>query len=129
MTVRVGLIIGGGLVVIVAAAGLVMTTIEQVTDRHRSLVLAAAGGVPRMVLGQSLILGTAFPAALALVVADAVGLAIPLAMQALLTTPLHVSIAGLLGFTVVRLALVVAVTASALPAMYRLTKPETLRTE
>ena len=128
-TIRAGLIVGGGLVLLVAALGLIVTAVEQTTERRRALTMAVASGVPPSVLGRSLLLGTAIPGAIAFVIADVVGLAIPLAIQPLLTTPLHTPITALLGLTAAGLLLVIAVTALALPALRRLTRPEALRTE
>lgn len=128
-TIRAGLIVGGGLVLLVAALGLVVTAVEQTTERRRALTMAVASGVPRSVLGRSLLLGTAIPATIAFVIADVAGLAIPLAIQPLLITPLHTSVAGLLGLTAAGLLLVTAATALALPALRRLTRPGALRTE
>ncbi len=80
-------------------------------------------------LAHSLLLGAVIPAVLAFVVADLVGLLIPLAIQPLLNLPLHTSPIALLLLTAAGLVLVVAVTALALPAPRRLTRPEVLRTE
>lgn len=129
ITVRMGLLVGGVLVLLVAALGLVVTAVEQITERRRALALAVAAGVPRAVLARSMLLGAAIPAVLAFVVADLVGLLIPLAVQPLLDVPLHTSPIALLVLTAAGLGLVVTVTALALPALRRLTRPDALRTE
>lgn len=127
-TVRVGLVVGGGLLVLMAALGLVVTVVEQLTERRRALTLAVAMGVPRAVLARSLLIGAVIPAAVAFVVADLVGLAIPLAVQPLLGTPLRADPAGLALLTGAGLALVAVVTAATLPVLRGLTRPDSLRT-
>lgn len=128
-TVRVGLVVGGGLLVLLAALGLVVTVVEQITERRRALTLAVAMGIPRAVLGRSLLIGAVIPAVIAFAVADVVGLLIPLAIEPLLGATLGTHPAGVAALTGAGLALVVLVTATVLPILRGLTRPESLRTE
>jgi hypothetical protein len=128
-TARTGLLIGGGLILLVAVLSMMVLAIEQVTERRRALTLAVASGVPRRVLARAAVLGTLVPAAAAVLLADLIGVGITVALNPLLRADLRLDPLGLLLLSVATMALVVAISAATLPAMRRLTRAEDLRTE
>ncbi|WP_029135951.1 ABC transporter permease family protein [Nakamurella lactea] len=128
-TARTGLLIGGALILLVAVLSMLVLAVEQITERRRALTMAVASGVPRSVLARASVLGALLPAAVAVLVADAIGIGITFALNPLLRTDLRLNPMGLLGLSVATLALVAAINAATLPALRRLTRPSALRTE
>ncbi|MDQ2845623.1 MAG: hypothetical protein M3Y77_04565, partial [Actinomycetota bacterium] len=128
-TARTGLLLGGGLVLLVAVLSMVVLTIEQLTERRRPLTLAVAVGVPRSVLARSSIYVVLAPAVVAVLLADIVGVVVTLTFRAYLREVLNVQPLPLVGLSLATLAVIALITAATLPALRRLTRPDALRTE
>lgn len=128
-TARTGLLLGGGLVLLVAVLSMMVLTIEQLTERRRPLTLAVAAGVPRSVLARSSIYVVLAPAVVAIVLADIVGVVVTLTFRAYLREVLNVQPLPLVGLSLATLAVIAMITAATLPALRRLTRPDALRTE
>ena len=72
-TVRTGLTVGVCLTVLVAAAGLLVMTAEQLMARRRALAYTVATGVPRSVVTRSLMIGATIPAVVGVGLAVVIG--------------------------------------------------------
>lgn len=128
-TITTGLYLGSGLTLLVAALGLLVTAIEQLTERRRALTLTVATGVPRAVLARSLMIGAALPVLVGTVLSVAAGLALAWFLGTLLDEPFEPDVGLILLFSGAAILVILLVTAATLPALRRLTRPESLRTE
>lgn len=127
--VRRALLAGAGLLLVLLCASLLVTTVEQLGERRRSLATLAATGVPARVLRRSLLLRAAVPTVLALGLAVVTGVSLGAALLALQHEPIAVDLGG--GATVLGLAvaLIVGATSLALPVLARVAAPASMRTE
>lgn len=128
-TITTGLYLGSGLTLLVAALGLLVTAIEQLTERRRALTLTVATGVPRAVLARSLMIGAALPVLVGTVLSVAAGLALAWFLGTLLDEPFDPDVGLILLFSGAAILVILLVTSATLPALRRLTRPESLRTE
>lgn len=128
-TITTGLYLGSGLTLLVAALGLLVTAIEQLTERRRALTLTVATGVPRAVLARSLMIGAALPVLVGTVLSVAAGLALAWFLGTLLDEPFDPDVGLIVLFSGAAILVILLVTAATLPALRRLTRPESLRTE
>jgi FtsX-like permease family protein len=128
-SIRHGITVGAIAVLLLIGASLLVTMLEQLRDRRRSLAVLTAFGVRRRTLAASILWQTAIPMALGLALALAAGLALGTALLRLANTAPRVDwtdVATMLGGGA---AVVLLVTLLALPALSRLMRPEGIRTE
>jgi hypothetical protein len=128
-TIRRGLFAGAVLTLGVAGATMLVMAIEQIRERRRPLAALAAAGVPRALLTRSLVWQNAIPVALAVLLADGVGVVLGALLRPIAGEPPTVdwsSIGVLSALTVVVVAVVTALT---LPSVRRATRPTMLRAE
>lgn len=128
-TVKRGLYAGALLTLGMAAATLLVLAIEQVATRRRPLSVLAAAGVPRSMLARSVLWQNAIPLVLAVVVADATGLALGALLLRIAHQPSRLDWTDLAVLTGLTLAAVAVATALTLPAVRRATRPAMLRAE
>ncbi|WP_326833881.1 FtsX-like permease family protein [Amycolatopsis rhabdoformis] len=128
-TISTGLNAGSIFTLLLAGVSMLVLALEQVRERRRPLALLAAAGVPRSVLARSLLWQTAVPLVLAVLAAVAAGLGLAALVDRLLGTPVKVdwTTIGVLAGT--GFALVLLVTALALPALRTAMRPDSIRTE
>ncbi|MEU7489577.1 FtsX-like permease family protein [Streptomyces sp. NPDC042319] len=127
-SVRTGLLIGSAATMALIAASMLISMVEQLRERRRLLSVLVAFGTRRSTLGWSVLWQTALPVGLGLALAVAGGSA------------LGVTLLGLVGKSApdwsvlwppvaTGAALVLAVTLISLPPLWRMMRPDGLRTE
>ena len=139
--VRTGLLSAGFLTLLVAVAGVVLVSIEQASRRRRPLTALVAAGVPRSVVTRSVLVGMAVPAALGAVMSAAIGIGLSAFLQTRVAglivyarsgtdgSPTVVVSWSALVWSAASFFVLLAITALTLPAVRRMTRPESLRTE
>ncbi|WP_058046028.1 FtsX-like permease family protein [Streptomyces roseifaciens] len=126
--VEAGLTTGGVGVLVLVGLSLLVATVEQLRERRRALSVLVACGTDRSTLAWSVLWQTAIPVAVGLVLATAGGLGLGRLMLALV----HERVRDWFAFVPLAgagAAVIVAVTLLALPTLWRLTRPESIRTE
>jgi ABC-type antimicrobial peptide transport system permease subunit len=127
--IRRGLFIGLVVTLLLIGVSLLVSTLEQLQERRRLLAVLVAFGTRRSTLGWSVLWQTAVPVLLGLGLAVVVGGGLGAVLLAMVSEPVRfdwLSVAGIAGTGA---AVVVLVTALSLPALWRLMRPEALRTE
>ncbi|MFE0194135.1 FtsX-like permease family protein [Streptomyces sp. NPDC058989] len=127
-SVRTGLLIAATATLALIAASMLVTTLEQLRERRRLLSVLVAFGTRRATLGWSVLWQTAVPVALGLALALAGGAGLGVAL-------LRMAGKSAFDWSVVwplpaaGAALVVLVTLFSLPPLWRMMRPDGLRTE
>ncbi|MGW4251951.1 ABC transporter permease, partial [Streptomyces californicus] len=127
-SVRTGLQVGATVVLLLIAASMLVSQLEQLRERKRLLSVLVAFGTRRSTLGWSVLWQTAVPVVLGLAVAVAGGLG----LGATLAWMIHKTVADWWLFWPMVGAgagLIAVVTLASLPPLWRLMRPEGLRTE
>lgn len=127
-SVRTGLQVGATVVLLLIAASMLVSQLEQLRERKRLLSVLVAFGTRRSTLGWSVLWQTAVPVALGLAVAVAGGLGLGATLAWMISKP----VAGWWLFWPMVGAgggLIALVTLASLPSLWRLMRPEGLRTE
>ncbi len=127
-SVQTGLQVGATVVLLLIAASMLVSQLEQLRERRRLLSVLVAFGTRRSTLGWSVLWQTAVPVALGLVVAVAGGLGLGGTLAWMISKSvadwwLFWPMVGAGG------ALIALVTLLSLPPLWRLMRPEGLRTE
>ncbi|MBM7057137.1 FtsX-like permease family protein [Streptomyces durocortorensis] len=127
-SIQTGLQVGATAVLLLIAASMLVSQLEQLRERRRLLSVLVAFGTRRSTLGWSVLWQTAVPVVLGLAVAVAGGLGLGGALTWLIQKQvadwwLFWPMAGVGG------ALIVLVTLLSLPPLWRMMRPEGLRTE
>lgn len=127
-SIRSGLFTAAALTMVIIAASMLVSQIEQLRERRRLLSVLVAYGTKRSTLAWSVLWQTAIPVVLGMAVAVTGGLALGWLMLRLLSKPVtdwlvFLPLAG------VAAALIAAVTLLSLPPLYRMMRAEGLRTE
>ncbi|MEV4922482.1 FtsX-like permease family protein [Streptomyces roseoverticillatus] len=126
--VEEGLTIGAVCVLALITLSMLVGTLEQLRERRRALSVLVACGTSRATIGWSVLWQTAVPVALGMALAVGAGLGLGRLLLALIGervrdwfafVPLVCAGAGM----------IVLVTVACLPALWRLTRPDGLRTE
>jgi FtsX-like permease family protein len=126
---RRGLLIGTVVTLLLIGFSLLVGTLEQLRDRRRLLAVLAALGTRRGTLGWSMLWQTAVPVMLGLLLAVPSGIAVGALLLRVVDVPVHVRVAAVAGTAGIAAAVVLLVTAASLPALWRSTRPDGLRTE
>ncbi|MER7652365.1 MULTISPECIES: FtsX-like permease family protein [Streptomyces] len=116
-------------VLCIIGAGLLITVLEQLRERRRLLSALDAFGTPRRTLGRSVLWQTAVPVVLGLALAVGCGLGLGLLLLHLVSKPVLPDWSGIAALTGAAGAVILAVTALSLPLLWRLMRPDGLRTE
>ncbi|WP_030217260.1 FtsX-like permease family protein [Streptomyces bikiniensis] len=127
-SVRTGILVGSTLTMLLVAASLLVTTLEQLRDRKRLLSSLVAFGTRRSTLSWSVLWQTAVPIALGLALAVAGGLGLGVVLlkaggQQVQDWWVFLPVVG------IGAALIALVTLLSLPALWRLMRADGLRTE
>ncbi|MFI1222534.1 MULTISPECIES: FtsX-like permease family protein [unclassified Streptomyces] len=127
-SVQTGLRVGATAVLLLIAASMLVSQLEQLRERRRLLSVLVAFGTRRSTLGWSVLWQTAVPVVLGLAVAVAGGLGLGGTLAWMIGKPvsdwwLFWPLVGAGG------ALIVLVTLLSLPPLWRMMRPEGLRTE
>ncbi|GAA0408426.1 membrane protein [Acrocarpospora corrugata] len=128
-TIRRGLYLGAILTMLLIGASILVSTLEQLRDRKRLLAILVAFGARRSTLSWSVLFQTAVPVGLGLALAVGTGIGLGAVLMAMVNRPVRVDWGsiGLIG--AVAAGVVVLVTALSLPALWRMMRPDGLRTE
>ncbi|KAA6214249.1 ABC transporter permease [Streptomyces albofaciens JCM 4342] len=110
-------------------AGLLISVLEQLRERRRLLSALDAFGTPRRTLGRSVLWQTAVPVVLGLALAVGCGLGLGLVLLHLVGKPALPDWPGIAALTGTAGAVILAVTALSLPPLWRMMRPDGLRTE
>ncbi|MEU6983075.1 FtsX-like permease family protein [Streptomyces sp. NPDC046324] len=127
-SVRTGILVGSTLTMLLVAASLLVTTLEQLRDRKRLLSSLVAFGTRRTTLSWSVLWQTAVPIVLGLALAVAGGLGLGVVLlkmtgQQVLDWWVFLPVTG------IGIALIAAVTLLSMPVLWRLMRADGLRTE
>ncbi|WP_235487934.1 FtsX-like permease family protein [Streptomyces roseoverticillatus] len=126
--VEEGLTIGAVCVLALIAVSMLVGTLEQLRERRRALSVLVACGTSRATIGWSVLWQTAVPVALGMALAVGSGLGLGRLLLALIDERVRdwFAFVPLIGAGA---GMIVLVTVACLPALWRLTRPESLRTE
>jgi hypothetical protein len=127
-SVRTGILVGSTLTMLLVAASLLVTTLEQLRDRKRLLSSLVAFGTRRTTLSWSVLWQTAVPITLGLVLAVAGGLGLG-AVLLRMTGQEVLDWWVFLPFAGIGIGLIAAVTLLSMPVLWRLMRADGLRTE
>ncbi|MFD8545236.1 ABC transporter permease [Streptomyces sp. NPDC059649] len=128
-SVRNALFAGAVVTLLLIGAGLVITTVEQLHERRRLLSTLDAHGTRRATLARSLLWQTALPVLLGLILALTCGLSLGALLLTMIDTAVTVDWPVILAMTATGAAVILFVTALSLPPLWRMMRPEGLRTE
>ncbi|MEU0986432.1 FtsX-like permease family protein [Streptomyces sp. NPDC005953] len=125
---RTGIFVGATATMVLIAASLLVSTLEQLRERRRLLSILVAFGTRRSTLSWSVLWQTAVPIALGLALAVVGGTVLGLTLLFMVGSPVadwwvSVPIVG------VGAALIALVTLLSMPPLWRLMRPDGLRTE
>ncbi|QDY78813.1 ABC transporter permease [Streptomyces qinzhouensis] len=126
--VRSGLLIGSMATMALIAASMLVSQIEQLRERRKLLSVLVAFGTRRSTVAWSVLWQTAVPVVLGTALAIVGGLGLGLVMLALVRSR-SVDWWGFLPIAGAGAAVIVVVTALSLPPLYRMMRPDGLRTE
>ncbi len=129
LAIRNGLYIGSVFTLMLAGVSLLVLALEHIRERRRPLAVLAASGVPRSVLGRSLLWQIALPIGLGVVVAMITGIGLAALMMRLTDERLAIDWMGVVSLTGGALLLSLLVCALTLPFLRSATRLTTLRTE
>ncbi|MER7054475.1 MULTISPECIES: FtsX-like permease family protein [unclassified Streptomyces] len=127
--IRTGLFVGAACVLALIGASLLVSQLEQLRERRKLLSALVAFGTRRRTLSMSVLWQTAIPIALGLLLATVVGLTLGTVLLKMTATPVGVDWFSVLSMTGIGAAVVLVVTLLSLPPLWRLMRPEGLRTE
>ncbi|WP_328330813.1 MULTISPECIES: FtsX-like permease family protein [unclassified Streptomyces] len=128
-SVRKGLYIGAAAVLLLIGASLLVSVLEQLRDRRKLLAALTAFGTRRSTMSWSVLWQTAVPVALGLLLATVVGLGLGAVLLDMVGHPVSVNWPAVAAMAGIGGGVVVLVTLLSLPPLWRLMRPEGLRTE
>ncbi|MGR3934508.1 FtsX-like permease family protein [Streptomyces sp. BRA346] len=128
-TIRNVLFIGATATLLLIGASMIVTTLEQLRDRKRLLSVLVAFGTRRTTLSWSILWQTAVPVVLGLALSIAGGLALGALLLKMVGEGIAVDWAGLAAMTGIGAGVILVVTLASLPPLWRMMRPEGLRTE
>ncbi|WP_051831724.1 ABC transporter permease [Streptomyces violens] len=127
--VRTALFLGAVIVLLLIGAGLIVSTVEQLRERRRLLSVLDAFGTRRATVGWSLLWQTAIPVALGLALAVTAGIGLGTVLLTLSGAEVHLDGAVIAGIAGSAAGVVLLVTLLSLPPLWRMMRPDGLRTE
>ncbi len=127
--VRKGLYIGAAAVLMLIGASLLVSMLEQLRERRKLLSALVAFGTRRSTLSWSVLWQTAVPVALGLALAAGVGLGLGSVLLRMVGRPVTVDWIPVASMVGIGAGVVLLVTALSLPPLWRLMRPDGLRTE
>ncbi|QKV97602.1 ABC transporter permease [Streptomyces sp. NA02950] len=128
-TLRKGLLIGATATLLLIGASMIVSTLEQLRERKRLLSVLVAFGTRRSTLSWSVLWQTAVPVILGLALSIAGGLALGTMLLKMVGEPWTVDWTSLSLMTGVGAGVILLVTLVSLPPLWRMMRPEGLRTE
>ncbi|GIH13048.1 ABC transporter permease [Rugosimonospora africana] len=127
--IRRGLAIGALATLLLVGASLLVGTLEQLRERRRLLAVLVAFGTKRTTLSRSVLWQTAIPVLLAMALAVLAGVGLGAILLRMVHEPVRMDWSGIGLITAAAGLVVLLVTGLSLPLLYRLMRPDGLRTE
>ncbi|POX41682.1 hypothetical protein C3486_08350 [Streptomyces sp. Ru73] len=127
--VRTAVYAGAVVVLLLIGAGLIVSTVEQLREQRRLLSVLDAYGVRRSTMGWSVLWQTAIPVLLGLVLAVTTGVGLGTVLLTTTETAARVDWPVVAGMAGIGAGVVLLVTLASLPPLWRLMRPDGLRTE
>ncbi|WP_436776183.1 FtsX-like permease family protein [Yinghuangia sp. YIM S09857] len=127
--IKRGLFIGATLTLVLIGASMLVSTLEQLREQRRPLAVLAALGTSHRTLALSVLAQTAVPLVVGLTLAAASGIGLGMLLLGLAGRPLLVDWTYVGAITGLGGGAVLAVALAGLPPLWRLVRPENLRTE
>ncbi|WP_443050610.1 FtsX-like permease family protein [Streptomyces sp. H27-D2] len=128
-TVKNGLLVGATALLGLIGASMTVSQLEQLRERRRLLAVLVAFGTRRSTLGWSVFWQTAVPVALGLAVAVAGGLALGSILLMMVGEPVAFDLPDVALLSGIGGAVILLVTVVSLPPLWRMMRPDGLRTE
>lgn len=128
-SIRTALYAGSIFTLLLAGVSMLVMAAEHIRERRRPLAILAASGVPRAVLGRSILWQVALPIGLGVVLALAAGLGLAAMLLRVTHDPMTIDWAGIVLMCAGAMALTLVVNALTLPFLKRAMRLTTLRTE
>ncbi|GAA1927543.1 FtsX-like permease family protein [Streptantibioticus ferralitis] len=128
-SIRRGLLVGATATLLVIGASMLVSTLEQLRERRRLLAVLVAFGTRRGTLALSVLWQAAVPVVIGLGLALVGGLGLGTVLLKMVKAPVRFDWAGVAGLTGAGAAVVLLVTVLSLPPLWRMMRPEGLRTE
>ncbi len=129
VAIRTALYAGSIFTLLLAGVSLLVLALEHIRERRRTLAMLTASGVPRGVLGRSLLWQVALPIALGVVVALITGIGLAALVMRLTEDPMVVDWGGVALLCAGAIALSLLVSAMTMPFLRNATRLTALRTE
>ncbi|MEU4775936.1 ABC transporter permease [Micromonospora sp. NPDC023644] len=129
VNVQRGLYVGAVVTLLLIGASMLVGVLEQLRERRRLLAMLVAVGTRRATLSWSVLWQTAVPVVIGLALAVVFGLGLGAVLLRMVQTPVAVAWPALGVSTGLGAAVVLLVTGLSLPVLWRLTRPDGIRTE
>jgi ABC-type antimicrobial peptide transport system permease subunit len=129
VTIRNALYAGSIFTLMLAGISLLVLALEHIRERRRQLAILTASGVPRGVLGRSLLWQVALPIGLGVAVALATGVGLAALMMRLTHEQLTIDWPGVIVLSAGAVCLCLLVSAMTMPFLRSATRLTSLRTE
>jgi hypothetical protein len=127
--IRRTIYIGSAATLTLIAASMLVATLESLRQRRRLLAILVAFGTRRTMLSWSVLWQMLIPVVLALLLAICFGTTLGGILLAMVNRPVRANPRSVAAICALSLTLVACVTALSLPALWRLMRPDGLRTE
>ncbi|WEH33890.1 ABC transporter permease [Streptomyces sp. AM 4-1-1] len=127
--IKRGLFIGATVTLLLIGASMLVTVLEQLRERKKLLAALIAFGTRRSTLGLSVLWQTVLPVTFGLVLATLGGVGLGAILLKMASLPLAVDWLGIAGMAGISGGVVVLVTLLSLPPLWRMMRPDGLRTE
>ncbi|WP_433385154.1 FtsX-like permease family protein [Micromonospora sp. KLBMP9576] len=129
VNIQRGLYIGAVVTLLLIGASMLVGVLEQLRERRRLLAMLVAVGTRRWTLSWSVLWQSAVPVVIGLALAVVFGLGLGAVLLRMVQTPVTVAWPVLAVSTGLGAAVVLLVTGLSLPVLWRLTRPDGIRTE
>ena len=129
VAIRTALYAGSIFTLLLAGVSLLVLALEHIRERRRTLAMLTASGVPRGVLGRSLLWQVALPIVLGVVVALLTGIGLAALVMRLTEDPMVVDWGGVALLCAGAIALSLLISAMTMPFLRNATRLSALRTE
>ncbi|MFD7024027.1 FtsX-like permease family protein [Promicromonospora sukumoe] len=123
------LLVGTVALLAMIGASMLVNVVEQLRERRRLLAVLVAFGTRRRTLSGSVLFQVAIPVVLGLALAVVTGSVLAVALQTAVEAPVRFDWAGVGATSGVAALVVLLTTAAGLPLLWRLSRPEGLRSE
>ncbi|ONH32931.1 hypothetical protein BL253_03135 [Pseudofrankia asymbiotica] len=127
--IRTAMYVGIVAVLVMVGASLLVTMVEQLRERHRVLAVLVAFGTRRRTLATSVLWQAALPMVLGVALAVGLGMGLGAALLRMVGLPPSFDWTNIATVSVATAVVIIGTTATSLPVLYRLMRPDGLRTE